>query len=341
MPRFIKKMLLLCTLLTVVVLVLNFVGVRAGNIYKDGSALVCEKKRQLIQSGTIPYYKDRQNVLFMGTSRIMAGIIPRYFDELSKEKTFSYNLAFPALTINAGYFALKEYLLTNPPPQCIVLALEISRCRNCSTINYYAVQGMTRVDEIISLFKYSNTKSVLLNYLFPFRMYKFFVPKYLKDSISNPQYIKDLEKRNRAKLAQMLNDRGYYYIEEQAVAEDGQLPDDFIKLGRKVKGPKKPIEYNPYDDPYTAMFFDLAAEHGIPVLMIQPVYRVNQYSQYEKMPPQFENVLKHYGNVTTAPEGWKIKFFENKYFSDPTHLNPEGARIFTEMIFKEYQGAFL
>jgi len=34
--------------------------------------------------------------------------------------------------------------------------------------------------------------------------------------------------------------------------------------------------------------------------------------------------------------GWHIKLYENKYFADTRHLNPNGAEKFTNKIFYEF-----
>ena len=57
--RFVKKVLILICLLCCIVVVLNFVGIQAGKIYKDGAALVCESKREMVRSGAIHYKKNK------------------------------------------------------------------------------------------------------------------------------------------------------------------------------------------------------------------------------------------------------------------------------------------
>ena len=192
MKLFAKKILLLGLLLLFIILVLNYLGVRAGNIYKDGAALVCETKREMVRSGEVSYVKGKINVLFMGTSRILAGIVPTYFDRLSAGKTFSFNLALPALPISTSYFVLQDYLVKNPPPEYVVMELYINRNRNCSLFNYYANQGHGGIGEMSSLFMNLKNKSVIINYFFPFKMYKFFVFKYFFDGIFRPAKVSQI-----------------------------------------------------------------------------------------------------------------------------------------------------
>lgn len=37
-----------------------------------------------------------------------------------------------------------------------------------------------------------------------------------------------------------------------------------------------------------------------------------------------------------APNGWQQKTFPNNRFSDPVHLNRQGANIYTQQIYNEF-----
>ena len=338
MKLFVKKILLLGLLLLFIILVLNYLGVKAGNIYKDGAALVCETKREMVRSGEVSYVKGKINVLFMGTSRILAGIVPTYFDQLSGGKTFSFNLALPALPISSAYFVLQDYLVRNPPPEYVVMELYISRCKKCTLFNYYGSQGHGGVGEMASLFMNLKNKSFMYNYLFPFKMYKFFVFRYFYDGIFRPANISEIMEKNRGILNRMKKDRGYYFIEEQAVTEDRLLESEFSK--KKKRSIEKGLVYDPFIDPYTKKFFDLTFEKKIKVLLIQPISREKQYLQYKKMPLQFASILKRYSHVYMANEGWKLKFYEMRFFGDFAHLNKDGALLYTREIFTQFNEAF-
>jgi hypothetical protein len=336
--RFVKKILLLGVLLIFIIIALNRLGIKAGSIYKDGAALVCETKREMIRSGAIHYRENKVNVLFMGSSRILAGIVPIYFDELTGGKTFSYNLALPALPIFSSYFVLKDYLEKNSSPYYIIMMLYINRCRSCTLVNYYASQGMIGLDEVASLAINMRNKSIILNYVFPFKMYKFHAVQYLYNSILHPSNIRQLQGSNRSILNRMKENRGYYFIEEQAVSSDNRLPPGFVK---KRQGPTgKDLINDPFIDPYVKKFFDLTEKNQVEVFLIQPAYRENQHVQYEGMPPHYVTLLKHYSHVSIAKEGWKLKFYENRFFSDPTHLNREGALRYTREIYNEFSEIF-
>ena len=335
----VKKLILLALLLALVILGLNFLGVKAGTVYKDGAALVCQTKREMVREGTVHYEKNKVNVLFMGTSRILAGIIPVLFDELSGKQIFSYNLALPALPISSSYFLLRDWLEKNPAPGYIVMELYINRCRKCTLFNYYANQGLVRWDEMLSLFLNSPSKTIVVDFIFPFRMYKFFTLRYLYYGIFQPSHLRQVQDDNRAILDRMKQERGYYFIEEQAVSPDNRLPMDFEEEERANTLEKK-VEFDPFIDPYVERFFDLTAAKGIKVLLIQPAYRKNRLLQYEKIPLQWEAILRRFSHVFVSKRGWELTLYENRLFSDKTHLNRDGGQQFTRKIYRQFHEVF-
>jgi hypothetical protein len=290
----------------------------------------------MVRSGAVHYEENKTNVLFMGTSRILAGIAPTVFDALSGGQTYSYNLALPALPISASYFVLEDYLAKNPPPQWIIMQLHINRCRNCGLFNYYSHQGLNRPGEVLSLFMNSPSKTIVLSYLFPFKMYKFFTVLYLYNGIFHPERLRELQDDNQAILSRMKKERGYYFIEEQAVTPDNRLPGNFGEEERANASVSEELEFDPFEDPFVEKFFTLTRDKGINVLLIQPVYRENQVRDNTKMSRQFEMILKAYSHVFLAKEGWRVRRYDNRFFSDRTHLNKDGAKRYTREIYREF-----
>jgi hypothetical protein len=329
MKQFIKKIALLALLVTLAAMGLNFLGAKMGNVYKDGAALVCETKRHMIRNGEIEHPKGKVNVLFMGTSRILFGLNPTQFDRLTGGKTHSYNLALPALPIGSAYFLLKDYLHRNPPPQYIALQLFLSKFKNWKIFDYYINQGLGGMDEVVSLLNNLESKSFLINYLFPFRMDKYPTFKYLYNSLLKPSSVKKAHQSNMAILKRLKDDRGYYFTEEHAL----------IPRNTGTKELTQEPQFDPFTDSYVKMFFDLAQKKGIKVLLIQAAYRIDEYLPYESIPLHFKKIRDHYPNVIIAPQGWKQKRYPHKYFSDDIHLNNEGALIYTRAIYDDFIAA--
>jgi hypothetical protein len=62
--------------------------------------------------------------------------------------------------------------------------------------------------------------------------------------------------------------------------------------------------------------------------------------QRTESPPFFRYIVKQYPNVRMTEGGWKRKFYDNRWFSDPNHLNTEGAERFTREVYAEFVDAF-
>ncbi|MCP4154709.1 MAG: hypothetical protein GY757_43715 [bacterium] len=338
MKLFFKKVSLFILLVAIVISALNVLGLKAGDIYKDGASIICESKRDYARTGPGPHRdgetgaKNPERILVMGTSRIMAGFRPRVFDKLSGGTTLTTNFALPALPISAYYFLLKDYLKTNPPPATILL--ELKTIAGMAMFHRYANQGISGLGEILSYMRNISDKNVAANYFLPIRMYKYYIARYLSNKLRHPAALAKNRKRNRNIVKKMLEDRGYYFIAEQALFPDKRLPEGYgLKKG---KLPDTPPQLDPFADPYVEKFFDLAQREKIPVQLIQPVYRVDQCLQYKEVSRQYRAVMQRYSVVTTGPGGWKLKFYKNKYFADLVHLNPEGAEIYTGEIYREF-----
>jgi hypothetical protein len=347
MRRFLLKSSCFAALTTVVFWGVNELALKAGRIYKDGAALICEAKREQVRSGEVRYQPGKLNVLFMGNSRILAGVVPPRFDELAAGRTSTWNLALPASPIAMHYFVLRDYLERNPPPEHIVLALSVNYGQLTGWYDqrgrfpYYAAQGLAP-GEAASFFVHRPDKSVVQNYLFPVRLYGDQLQRYLREWLLAPQTIGELKQRNTQQISQVLADRGYYYIREQA-RFDGRLPDDFsagrppARFAREAN--RREVELA--RDPYVKMFFDLALERGIKVLMVEPPVRAVLDERRKSCPSHYRQLLSRYSNVAMSPEGWRQKLYPNRYFADTIHLNPDGAEAYTQEVWGEFAQVYL
>jgi len=124
--HFFTKLLIFIVLGLVIHQLLRTYSLKAWDACKDGASVICEKKRKFVRDGGVRYKNGKVNVVFMGHSKILAGIIPRYFDTLTNNKAYSFNLSLPGLPIAPHYFVLKDYLEKTPPPEYIVLHLSVN-----------------------------------------------------------------------------------------------------------------------------------------------------------------------------------------------------------------------
>lgn len=334
MRRLLGKALIFVGITTLCILGINSFVRQAGRTYADGATVICLEKRAAVRTGQIRAQAGRDNVLFLGHSAVLAGIVPQQFDDAAGGRICSWNLSLPALPIGPHYFLLKEYLRHNPPPRFVVVKLSLNYSDQFGYFDSYATKG-SAVDEICSYAFSQPSKTVVWNYLLPIRLDRGQSLRYLRSRLSDPGGIDRTRSQNQAIAEGMYAQRGYYYIREQARFA-GQLPDDYREPSDGTREHEVQLDH----DPYVQRFFDLAQQQGIRVLLIETPLRPGQTPQRTAMPPWYSQLLSRYSNVRMAKQGWKLKFYENRLFSDPTHLNPQGAERFTREIYAEFIQAF-
>jgi len=312
----------------------------ASSVYKDGAAIICESKRHLVRSNQINNNK-RINTFFIGNSKILTGLIPDYFDMDLNGAVTSFNLSLPALPVGPHYYCLKDYIKNNTPPQYIVIYLSTYRGMIDSMagklVRYYCNQGSMSFHELLSYSIFFRDPWILIYHILPQLMFSDFVDSYTFNNLFHKDDIIKIREHNMTLLTRMVKDRGYYFIEEQARFPDKALPEDFSEDMHPNQ--TRPI-FDVDSDIFLDKFFRFTSSEGIKVLLIEPPYRRGQYSQFSEIPAQYKAILQRYDNVYIAPDGWKTKFYENRYFSDPTHLNHEGAILYTREIAHEFAELF-
>jgi hypothetical protein len=295
--------------------------------------LVCRAKRDAVR-----YAVNRQNgvtnIFFMGNSQIMAGIVPKKFDEMTGGKTFSWNLALPALPIAPHYFELRDYLAANKAPDIIILNVTPFSSPPYALFPRYAVQGADGFGEIFSYFQNQSDTTVLWNYLFPVRLYGTKFLEYSIDLTFNRHQVDAMREKNDAIIAQMLKDRGYYCIRDTALADDYQ---DSPEIAASVKSDKLLFD----QDPYIPLFFNLAQQNHIRILLIEPPLPPHRTTNRTDLGAQYKKLMREYpATVFAAPEGWNIPRYPEKLFGDPMHLNRAGAAQFTAAVEAQFISVF-
>jgi hypothetical protein len=307
---------------------------RAASVYKDGASIICESKREAVREGTLGPREGAVNVVILGDSRILAGAIPTRFDAEVGHGVYSANLALPALPTGAQLSVLRDLVARNGAPRYLIAYLRADSRRTNVLFDHYAVEGGSFA-EILSHAVTRRDSAILAGYFNPIIRYDELVPQYIWDSLRRPAAIADRRAANSRVVAQMLDDRGYYYIAEQRKFPSGSLPDDFDG------GPDSDDAETAYDeDPYVAAFFDFAASHGISVLLTEPPVRERAAPARETMPAHYHTILARYPNVHMARDGWQRKRYPNRLFSDVTHVNPQGAALFTSAMAGEFLETF-
>ncbi len=321
-------------------LAMSWLAHRAGDVYKQGVFMVGERKRNWAREKN-SFQKDKLSVVFLGNSIQLAGLKPDVFDAALKGKTESFNLALPALPIGPGYFAVKEMTESWGRPDVIVVRLVGDSGKEPGLFDYNAIQGMGFPGEFLSYLLHRQNKIFALNYLVPLRMYTNETFRYLKDLVFDPAHIEKTRLRNAAVLEQLVRDRGWYYVEQQKIFEDGKLPDNYeLATSTAALAPIPPGNFDWASDPYLRKFFDFALANNIQVLLVGSVFRSGTSGLYSGKSAAFVEIPKAYPNVRVSSDSWQNKLLPNRFFSDKTHLNPDGAKVYSEMIARDFAEAF-
>jgi len=332
-----KKIAIHSLLGIILLILLNQLAIHSAKIYKDGASIICEAKRKAVRNGQIHHERDKTNVLFMGASGMLAGLNPQVFDSLFNYQVNSINMALPALPIASYYHYLKDYLDNNPAPAYIIMTLQVEG-EPFLLFNTYANQGINFPDELLSYFWNRKDKNQVLNYLLPVHVYRNAVFQFLSNGLLAPEDITETRQRNQHIIEQMVANKGYYFIQEQAKFPNGQLPNDYSEPG-DCDTCLKPI-IDPFTDPYVDKFFTLTQQQGIEIMLVTYPTREGKIAQYRKTPAIINRLVQAYPNISLPPEGWKFHFYANRFFSDPHHLNKAGSDDYTKAIATRFKQVY-
>ncbi len=373
-------------------------------MYTDKTKQVVAFKRDWVRkAGFLKDSGGKDSIFFIGTSKITAGIVPEEFDVQLNGRVYSYNLALPALPLAPHYFMLEDYLKRNKPPKYIILLLETDGFRQY-LFSAYSIMG-AGLNEALRYSYLAKNAEIIWSHIYPLGSFwpnikkscliqaLSFLPAafreahkkaFLREANLGETYKHDWEyiyqseyaapeKAARDLRRNLLKNRGYYYIIEQAV-KGGNLSEDYVppwavqqsqppvtakgqpptpqqeitpltvkdqaqaniqaqpSLPQQVTSPVKAPKIT---DPFVEKFFALNERNGTMVILIDD-YSLD-YKGRVDMPrgphPQLWHYLKQkYKNVYFMTKESDVKFYRPGLFSDPAHLNREGARIYTREI---------
>ena len=200
------------TLLLFVVLWVGFLRTVPRLPYlKNGSDVVFSAKLQWEQKGQVfPADPQVTRVLIFGNSKILAGFIPAWFDQMSfanHRKVSSFNSGFPGSDLFLP--PLEAMCARGQAPNVLLLTLP------------WRSDPPRR-----GIFRFLPDDHAVVDHLFPFRNFLRDLTAFLLAAPSHGgvmSYYRESEENERAVIAE----RGYHLITEQSHFPGGRLPDDF------------------------------------------------------------------------------------------------------------------
>ena len=271
---------------------------------KAGDEVIYETKvNKLLSSVEFPT-DAKYKIAVFGSSVVLSGFIPDVFDN-ADTNTYSYNLGLPA----SGHF---------------VFALELLIKRNQIPTHVFLTTTWPK-EEQKTAFSLPHDKNIIET-LFPFQSLPRNLTLFFLRSRNRGGIVEYYQAAKRT-AEQMLAGRGYYFIEGQSHFPNHRLPDEF-----KLQSDTPDIIRTRFFDTTNPIFkklIEIHNKHDIKFYIV-PTYRragsAAQCSLENKNADVFKNSP---GLHVLGPEYY---LFVNRYFSDATHVNPEGAELYTKKL---------
>ena len=304
---FARRLLLLLLLLAASWLALYFAW-RAVPHVRAGHQQIYDYKLSEIAGGEIfPQGAPEIRLVIFGNSRVQAGFRPDLFDELSGGAIHSYNLGLPATS--SFLDELETLVARGQVPTHVLLTLPWSEKEKTA----YA--------------KLLGDDHRLISTLFPFRHFFRDLGQFFVRAGRNGG-IRAYYRHMAGLVAQARRDRGYFFIENQSHFPGHRLPADFHVASESPDEEwARPASAS---SPHLERLLSLSRRAGFKVLLVPEYYREAQYAPASEY-PKGRSALAQYGVLLLGPNYWR---YPNRFFSDPTHLNREGADLHTRNLWQ-------
>jgi hypothetical protein len=281
---------------------------------KNGSDVVFSAKLQWEHQGQVfPADPAVTRVLIFGNSKILAGFVPAWFDQMSSADHLhvsSFNSGFPGSDLFLP--PLQAMCARGQAPNVLLMTLPWSRDPRPRGIFHFIPDDHAVIDG-----------------LFPFRNFLRDLTAFLLAAPSHGgvmSYYRESEQNERDVIAE----RGYHLITEQSRFAGGRLPDDFHLAS------DQPMQKLPRNAPSQSLQIgqlnQLIRQYHITCFYV-PFY----LREGEAAPPDARDV--HFATQVERATPCKLLgpdyyLYPNRLFADQTHLNQAGARVYTEALFQ-------
>ncbi len=281
---------------------------------RNGSDIVFRAKLRWEHEGQIfPANPGVIRVLIFGNSKILAGFVPAWFDQMSAanhQQTSSFNSGFPGSDLFLP--PLEAMCARGQAPNVLLLTLPWSSDPPRRGIFHFLPDDHAVIDG-----------------LFPFRNFLRDLTAFLLSAPSHGgvrSYYRESEEDER----QVIAERGYHLITEQSRFATGRLPDDFRLASDQPKQVLPRVA--PAQSAQIGQLNQLIRQYHI------ECYYVPFYLRNGEAAPSPETDARFRAQVEQATSckllGPDYYLYPNRLFADQTHLNQAGARIYTEALFQ-------
>ena len=278
---------------------LPFVRAGAVIIY---SAKDNQERRGTVFPAEIPF---SSRVIVMGNSKVLTGFIPDLFDRQLGVGTYSTNMGKPDET----HF---------------VRDLSLLAARGQAPHNVLVTMPWATEEPGAQGFNPAGDDGTVMEELFPFR-------KLPRDLVlfgmlaRSRGGIPAFYRYGKQAVRSMERNRGWYFIDGQSHFPGDRLPDDF-HLGTDRPDVIDDPAFFPRG-PEFAQLNRLAAQYSMRVFLVPSYHREGELAPSPAYAAGVAARMAGFSQFTVAGPNYFL--FPSRYFSDPVHLNPAGAALYT------------
>jgi hypothetical protein len=281
---------------------------------KNGSDVVFNAKLQWEHQGQIfPADPAVTRVLIFGNSKILAGFIPAWFDQMSSAghlHVSSFNSGFPGSDL--FLLPLQALCARGQAPNVLLMTLPWSRDPRPRGIFHLIPDDHAVIDG-----------------LFPFRNFLRDLTAFLLAAPSHggvTSYYRESEQNERDVIAE----RGYHLITEQSHFAGGRLPDDFHLDSDQAT--RRLPRIAPSQSTQIAQLNQLIRQYHIDCYFVPFYLRDGEAAPAEARDEAFAAQVEQATPCKLLGPDYYL--YPNRLFADQTHLNQVGARVYTEALFQ-------
>jgi hypothetical protein len=284
-------------------------GAHVGFPYiRNGADIIFDAKVRYLETQEAFSAKAQRRIIVFGDSKMLAGFDPAIFGEALPAGTESFNAGRPA---NSRFMVLLKRILergTRP--------------------THIFVEVPPVDDGETGWLDYIRHDKKLVGLLFPFRTLPRDLTLFLFQARRGGGVVESYMENART-ADRVIEDKGYYFIKAQSLFPDDRLPDAYrLPTDSPTKARPRVI------DPEVPAFRDLvglAATYKFKVVFIPTPYRVGEVApaSADDSSEGVAPVGGLPGFYVAGPSHW---LYEPRYFSDPVHLNKEGAALYSRRL---------
>jgi hypothetical protein len=275
---------------------------------QNSSAAITARKIDFLTSQPIFSAEAKVRILAFGNSKILTGLDPA---------TFRATLSSGIEVFNAGRPARTDF---------VILLKQILARGTRPTHLLVQTPPIDEHEESWSEF-FSHDKR-LVETLFPFREFPRDLVQFFVSSRREAGGIADIYKEHAAAVAQVIADRGYFFMKGHAHFPGDRLPDDYrLPTDDPLRVPARVIDP---DAPAFKELAGLSATYRFTVIFVPSPLRRGEAAVPDASQTERVEALSQVPNFYLAgPAVWVL---EPRYFSDPWHLNKDGALLYSRRL---------